>query len=285
MMRGLTVDVYFSQRPGQLREDRKERTTVAQSKTRIEQREHGSVQVIARAAEILRALTDQPDGLSLSQIAKKVGLARSTVHRIVIALEAEHFVIPTSPTGRIRLGPGLLHLAASVRSELHREAHPYLEQLSREVNETVDLAILHADTVLFIDQVAAPQRLQAISAIGSAFPLYCTANGKAILAELPPEQVERILPQELHPLTPHTITSRQQLLAELEHIRVKGVAYDREEHTAGICAVGVALRDPMGSLAAVTIPLPSARFYGHEQELAVTLLQTCERIKRRIGTV
>lgn len=188
----------------------------------------------------------------------KAGLARSTVHRIVIALEAEHFVIPTSPTGRIRLGPGLLHLAASVRSELHREAHPYPEQLSREVNETVDLAILHADTVLFIDQVAAPQRLQAISATGSAFPLYCTANGKVVLTELSPEQIE--------------------------HIRVEGVAYDREEHTAGICAVGVALHDPMGSLAAVTIPLPSARFYGHEQELAATLLQTCERIKRRIGT-
>ena len=104
--------MYFSQLPGQSREDRKEKTVVAQSETRIEQREHGNVQVIARAAEILRALIDQPDGLSLSQIAKKVGLARSTVHRIVIALEAEHFVIPTSPSGRIRLGPGLLHLAA-----------------------------------------------------------------------------------------------------------------------------------------------------------------------------
>src|SRR5690242_19448948 len=122
MMRNLAIDVYFSQLPGQSREDRKEKTVVAQSEARIEQREHGSVQVIARAAEILRALIDQPDGLSLSQIAKKVGLARSTVHRIVIALEAEHFVIPSSPAGRIRLGPGLLHLAASVRSELYSEA-------------------------------------------------------------------------------------------------------------------------------------------------------------------
>jgi DNA-binding IclR family transcriptional regulator len=258
---------------------------VAQSETRIGQRENGSIQVIARAAEILRALTDQPEGLSLSQIAKKVGLARSTVHRIVLALEAERFVIPTSSNGRIRLGPGLLSLAASVQSELHREVHPYLEQLSREVNETVDLAILNGDTVLFLDQVAAPQRLQAISAIGAAFPLYCTANGKALLAELSLEQIERILPLELPSLTPHTITSRERLLEELERVRVEHVAYDKEEHTVGICAVGATIRDAAGSLAAVTIPLPSARFYDHEHELAAILLHTCERIKQRLGSV
>src|SRR5579885_1819140 len=198
-----------------------------------EQRENGGVQVIARAAEIMRALIDQPEGLSLAQISRKVGLARSTVHRIVTALEAERFVISSFPGGRVRLGPGLVPLAASVRIELRQEAHPFLEQLSREVNETVDLAILNADKVLFIDQIAAPQRLQAVSAVGVAFPLYCTANGKAILAALPPAQAERLLPRELEPLTPYTITSREQLLEELERIRRTGVAFDREEHTLG----------------------------------------------------
>jgi DNA-binding IclR family transcriptional regulator len=250
-----------------------------------EQRENSSVQVIARAAEILRALIDQPEGLSLAQISRKVGLARSTVHRIVTALEAERFVIPSSAGGHIRLGPGLVPLAASVRIELRQEAHPYLEQLSREVNETVDLAILNVDKVLFIDQIAAPQRLQAVSAVGIEFPLYCTANGKAILAELPPGQVERLLPQELEPLTPHTITSRQQLMEELERVRLTRVAYDREEHTLGICAVGATIRDPLGNLAAVTIPLPATRFYGNGQKLATALLQTCERIRRRLGTL
>lgn len=258
---------------------------MTQAETREEQRENGGVQVIARAAEILRALVGQPDGLSLSQISKEVGLARSTVHRIVVALEAERFVIPTSPNGRIRLGPGLVPLGASVRIELRHEARPYLERLSREVNETVDLAILNVDRVLFIDQVAAPQRLQAVSAIGAEFPLYCTANGKAILADLPPRQVERVLPRVLQPFTPHTITDREKLLEEIERVRVEGVAYDREEHTVGICAVGAVIQDVIGNVAAVTIPLPSTRFYGNEQRLAATLLQTCEQIKQRLGSV
>jgi len=255
---------------------------VAQPETVTGQRE-GGVQVIARAAEILRALAERPEGLSLSQIANEVGLARSTVHRIVMALQAERFVVPISPKGRIRLGPGLMPLAASVQLEMRQEVRPYLERLSRQVYETVDLAILQGDRVVFIDQVAAPQRLQAVSAIGEAFPLYCTANGKAILAELPQERIERILPAQLQPFTPRTITSRARLLAELEQVRSEGIAYDREEHTPGICAVGAAIWDMAGNLAAVTIPLPATRFYGNEQKLAVMLLRTCEQIKRRLG--
>jgi DNA-binding IclR family transcriptional regulator len=200
-----------------------------------------------------------------------------------MALEAERFVVPLTPKGRIRLGPGLMPLAASVRMELRQEVHPYLEQLSRQVCETVDLAILYNGKVLFIDQVAAPQRLQAVSAIGEAFPLYCTANGKAILAELPIEQIERILPEQLQALTPNTFTSRARLLAELEQVRNEHIAYDREEHTLGICAVGAAIRDVSGKLAAVTIPLPATRFYGNEQVLAATLLRTCEQIRQRLG--
>ncbi len=255
-----------------------------QSEINDEQHESGGVQVIARAAEILRVLIGQPEGLSLSQIARKVGLARSTVHRIVTALEAENFVIPHNPNGRIRLGPGLVPLAASVHMELRYEVHPYLEHLSREVNETVDLAVLNVDKVVFIDQIIAPQRLQAVSAVGAAFPLYCTANGKALLATLSPEQINLILPTELQPLTPHTITSHVQLLEALEQVRGECVAYDREEHTVGICAIGATIRDTMGNIAAVTIPLPSARFYGQEEQLAATLLRTCEQIEQRLGT-
>ncbi len=201
-----------------------------------EQRVNGGVQVIARAGEILRALKDHPKGLSLSQIAREVGLARST----------------------------------------------YLEELSREANETVDLAVLDEDRVFFIDQIAVPHRLQAVSAVGTTFPLYCSANGKALLAELPLEQVELLVPDRLQALTPHTITTREQLLEELQRIRIERVAFDREEHTVGICAVGTTIRDVLGSLAAITIPVPSIRFYGNEQKLASTLLRTCDRIRQEL---
>ncbi len=256
---------------------------MVQSEIRGEQHDHGGVQVIARAADILRTLKGHSQGLSLAQIAKEVGLARSTVHRIVSALETEQFVTSASPKGRIRLGMGLAPLAAWVNSELRYQLHPFLELLSKEVNETVDLAVLDQNVVFFVDQVAVPHRLQATSSVGATFPLHCTANGKALLAEMPNEQVELLVPESL-PLftafTARTITRREQLLEELKCIRIEHLAYDREEYTDGICAVGATIRDVTGSLAAITIPVPSIRFYGNEQRLSSALLDTCQRIKQ-----
>src|SRR5204862_5015005 len=131
---------------------------MVQSEVKREQRDNGGVQVIARAAEILRSLKGHPEGLSLSQIAREVGLARSTVHRIVNALAAEDFVTSASPNGRVRLGLGLTPLAAWVNSEMRDQLHPYLERLSREIDETVDLAVLDGNQVFFIDQIMVPHR-------------------------------------------------------------------------------------------------------------------------------
>ncbi|MBA2394978.1 MAG: IclR family transcriptional regulator [Ktedonobacteraceae bacterium] len=240
------------------------------------------VQVIARAAEILRALKGQAEGLSLSQIASKVGLAKSTVYRIVRALEAERFVTSASPTGRIRLGLGLAPLAAWVNTEMRQQIRPYMDLLSKEVDETVDLAVLDDTLIFFVDQVVVPHRLQAISAVGATFPLHCTANGKALLAELPLEQVERLVPEHLQIFTSHTLTTREQLLNDLKQIRREGIAYDREEHTEGICALGTTIRDAMGNLAAITIPVPSVRFYGNEQHLVSALLNIRKQIKQKV---
>jgi DNA-binding IclR family transcriptional regulator len=237
-----------------------------------------SVQVIQRASAILQALKGEPQGLSLSQIAERVGLARSTVHRIVSALETEGLLMSASPTGRFRLGPALASLGASAGRDLALDVHPFLVRLSEEANETVDLAVLEHEHVLFIDQVVADHRLRAASAVGAVFPAHCTANGKALLAALSDDQVRRLLPRRLARLTPATITERAALLDELAEIRELGVAYDREEHTVGICAVGAAVGDPDGRFAAVTIPMPAQRFYGNETRLAATLLHARDAI-------
>lgn len=123
--------------------------------------------------------------------------------------------------------------------------------------------------MLFVDQIIAPHPLQATSQPGASFPLHCTANGKAILASMPLEEVAKLLPEHLQHYTVHTITSRDELLKELEVVRKIGVTFAREEHIDGICAVGASFNDSMGNLSAVSIPLPSTRFYGNEEKLAV----------------
>lgn len=224
---------------------------------------HG-VQSIARAGTVLRALEAAPTGLTLSQLSTAVGLPKSTVHRLVAALTEEELV-GAAPDGRIRLGGGLARLGAVTREALSHDLMPILQKLHADVGETVDLAVLDGTVVRFLEQLPAPHRLRAVSAVGAAFPLHCTANGKALLAALPEEQVIALLPARLERFTPSTIATRDVLRAQLAQVRSEGVAFDREEHTEGICAVGAAVRNATGApVAAISVPVPAPRFHGAE---------------------
>ena len=248
-----------------------------------DQHNGSNIQVISRAAKILRTLREHPKGLSLSQISKEVGLARSTVQRIVTSLEQERFVASASANGGFRLGPELAMLAEAVHYDLREEVRSFLIQLSQQVNETVDLSVLNNGKLFFVDQIVAPHPLQATSQPGVSFPLHCTANGKAILASLPIADLEKLLPEHLQQFTSHTISNPDELLKELEEVRKEGVSFAREEHIHGICAVGATIIDGMGNLSAVSIPLPSTRFYGNEEKLATALHNTCQRINQHFA--
>ncbi len=241
-------------------------------------RRREGVQVIARASEVLRQLAASPRGLSLAELAARVELPRSTAHRIVRALSHEGFVL-ASPSGKLRIGPALIHIAVASRRELRHEAAPYLERLSHEVHETVDLGVLDGEDVLFIDQYTSQNVLRIVSEIGGRFPVYCTANGKALLAAMGDDEVDALVPSCLPKHTPATITDRRVLHEELDLVRATGVAYDREEHTVGIAAVATVVHDALGSLAAVGVVLPAARFEAREREVAAALLRTRDEIQ------
>ena len=250
---------------------------------RLVANEKSQVQVIARAATILRALEEESTGLSLGQIAQRVNLARSTVQRIVAALECEKLVIAATPTGRVRLGPAILRLAASVRSDFIALARPFLERLSAELHETVDLSTVKKDHLVFIDQVIGSHRLRTVSAVGETFPLHCTANGKAYLAQLSDQAIEKLIGHTYEARTPATITQLDALLKDLAAVRRTGVAFDREEHTQGICAAGVALRDPLGNAVAISVPVPSQRFNELETSIAARLSATKRAMEARMN--
>lgn len=239
------------------------------------------IQVIARAAEILRLLQAHPGGLSQAEIGDRLGMARSTVSRILNALEIEGLVAARGSRGGYRLGPEIARMATTVRLGVVMDVHPFMEELSRELGETVDLSILDGDRATFVGQMVSPHRLRAISAVGESFPLHCCANGKALLAGLPPEQ----LPTRLAPLTTNTITSPAVLRKELERVRAEGVAYDREEQTEGVCAVGAVLKGVAGHAVAVSVPVPAQRFYGREAVLAGALLNWVDEVAAALGKV
>jgi len=248
---------------------------------REEDREQrNGVQVLARAATILRLLAaDSSGGLTFSELVARSGLPRTTVHRIRGALEHEDFIATDAATGRLHLGPGIMRLAMAKR-DLPTVVRPYLEQLSRELNETVDLGVLDGMHVLFIAQHPAPQRsLMVVSRVGARFPAYCTANGKALLAQLPAKEVKRRLPKRLETPAKHVPINRRDLFAELENVRETGLAYDCEEHRSGICGVGVAVTDIDGSSASISVPMPAARFHEDPETVAAALLRVRDEVQ------
>jgi DNA-binding IclR family transcriptional regulator len=248
-----------------------------------EQARKQSIQVISRAANVLRALQDAPGGLSLGEIAQRVGLARSTVQRIVDALRAEQFVIAASPTSGVRLGPGLVRLGASASVDFDHITRPIIAELSQAVGETVDMSVLKGRSAVFTDQIQGSHRLRAVSAIGDSFPLHCTANGKAILSVLPEDKLRALLRMPLPRMTVNTITRPAELLKEVESCRRTGIAIDDEEHTEGISALGTGLIDPMGRAIAISIPVPTTRFKRIRQDLGTHLLAARAKILETLG--
>jgi DNA-binding IclR family transcriptional regulator len=232
----------------------------------------GGVQVIARVAQLFRALDGEPWGLTLTQLSIRLNLPRSTVHRLVGALASEGLVINASTAGRVRIGPEFVRIASASRLELRQQVDPLMRQVYDEIGETVDCAVLESGEARVIHVIQTQHQLRAVSDVGAAFPLHCTSKGKALLAELTDEQVRELLPAALARFTEHTTTSRAKLLRELEEIRESGIAFDLEEHAPGICAAAIAARDPFGVLFTVSIPAPSQRFPSERKAIVESLL-------------
>lgn len=239
------------------------------------------IQVIARAVAVLRVLKGEAGGLSLAQIAERVDLPRSTVQRIVRALQVERMVIASGAGAGIQLGPEVHALAEGARFNTVDLLRPLLQEIARVTGETVDLSVLRGQRLVFIDQVPGSHRLRTVSQVGDEFPLTSTANGKACLALMTAAEAARVIRAE---------SARDgrggevaALLAEVETVRATGLGYDRDQHTLGISAVGIGFRNWKGDLFAISIPTPSQRFAEKQADLVRALIAARPGIEERVG--
>jgi DNA-binding IclR family transcriptional regulator len=241
------------------------------------------IRVISRAAEILKLVGQHPEGLTLREIADRTHLPRSTVQRIVSALDDENFLIPASPTSGVRLGPELISLGALAKHfDIVETLRPLLVQLSKELGETVDLAVMGSEKAVVVDQIPGIHPLMAVSHVGSSLPLHCSASGKALLATLAEEELAKLNRHyRLTPRTRNSILDWNVLMTEVAEIRRRGMAIDREECFSGICAIAVALHAPNGEIAAISMPVPSERFIGTEKTLVRALVERTGAMQSR----
>jgi len=221
------------------------------------------IHVIDRAAEILDCFGFDHQELSVSEIGAKTGLHRSTAHRILMALEYNDLIKQNPSTGKYHLGIKLFKLGHQAVSQLNlREiCRPFLSRLMNDTKETIHLAVLDDDQVLYLDKVEGPHALRMPSRVGRYIPTYCTSLGKAMLSCLDDQEVKSILRrQTLKPHTENTVKNINQLLADLRSVRKRGYAVDNEEIEIGLRCVGAPLRDYTGGMVgAISVAAPSAR--------------------------
>ncbi len=221
------------------------------------------IHVIDRAAQILDCFGFDHQELSVSEIGAKTGLHRSTAHRILMALEYNDLIKQNPSTSKYHLGIKLFKLGHQAVSQLNlREiCRPFLSRLMNDTKETIHLAVLDDDQVLYLDKVEGPHALRMPSRVGRYIPTYCTSLGKAMLSCLDDQEVKSILRrQTLKPHTENTVKNINQLLADLRSVRKRGYAVDNEEIEIGLRCVGAPLRDYTGGMVgAISVAAPSAR--------------------------
>jgi DNA-binding IclR family transcriptional regulator len=216
-------------------------------------------------------------------------MSKTTVHRLLATLENRRFISRDGTTGLYRLGFRLIEMASLVLHdvELHRWAQPYLQRLSSEFGETVDLSVLDDSHVIYLEVIESPQRLKLAAAVGQRLPAFCTASGKALLAYLPEDHVRRILGENVTEYTDSTTVDIPELLSELAVTAERGYAISEEEYEEGINAVAAPIfdadRHPIASIAIVG---PSFRLTKERlPELGESIRNMTQMISSEVGLV
>lgn len=236
---------------------------------------------------VLELLAREPE-LGVSDLARRTGLGKSTIHRVLVTLAGRDFVVRNPETGKYSLGVRLLELGtvALGRMAIGEKAVRYLRELVAEHNETANVGVLDGTSVLYLHRVETTEVLRADLRVGTRVPLHCSALGKAILSQLPEE---RLLPLvERIPLTRYTATTisdRAALLAHLAETRERGYAVDDEEYAPGIRCVAAPVWDHTGGVAgAISLAGPSIRMtLDRVHELAGPVRNAAARISRELG--
>jgi DNA-binding IclR family transcriptional regulator len=242
---------------------------------------------VANAIRLTKAFSENEYEMGISALALRLGLAKSTVHRLATTLVEYDFLEQNRETGKYRPGLALFELGTLVRRKMDvmSEAQAEIHSLAEATGETVQLAILDHLSVLYIRIRESHQAVRLSSGLGSRAPAHCTGVGKAILAYQPQEVVRQVTDAGLKRYTENTITSAEALVQELATVRARGYAIDDEEMEIGLRCVAAPIRNHTGEVvAAISVSAPVQRM--SKKSVATTapnVIAAADSISRRLG--
>jgi len=232
----------------------------------------GGLSTVRNAARLLKVFRSREADLGVSELARRLGLGKSTVHRMLTTLVAEGLIEQNPRTGGYRLGIVMFELGEAVR--VHMDLHAAVGP------------VLDGHEVVYVDRLESAHSLRLFTETGRRVPVHCTSSGKVLLAYLPEARRQAVLrTAPLTALTPHSITSRSQLEAELDRVRRRGWADAVNEREIGVASIAAPVRDVSGEVvAAISIGVPLARCSVMAlRRLAPVIMEAAEAASRRLG--
>ena len=242
---------------------------------------------VANSLRLIKAFSEDEYEIGISDLAKRLGLAKSTVHRLASTLLEQGMLEQNPADGKYHLGLALFELGTMVRRKMDFtvEARPFLRMLMEKTGETVHLAILDHDSILYVITHESKQALRMGSKVGTRAPVHSTAVGKVLLAAQPEEEIERIVARGLPQSTPGTIVDAKALRRELAVVRSQGHALDDEESEIGLRAIAAPIRNYSGDVvAAISIAGPVHRMTKKALlSWLRELVEAAEAVSQRLG--
>lgn len=249
-----------------------------------------SVQTLERALDILELLAVEREGLGVTEIGNRVGLHKSTVHRLLNSLAERGYIEKEPRYGTYKLGLKVIEISSLHlnKLELKTEALPYLRKLAETTGQPVHLAILRGKEAVYIEKVEVVNSIRMYSQIGRRVPVYCSAIGKALLSGLEGSDLDMLVKDmEYKAFTANTLQGTDDLVKEVACVRERGWALDDEEHEAGIRCIAAPVYDYTGRVIAAvsTSGDKSIISADRDAEISRCVVDMAASISRRMGYV
>jgi len=216
-----------------------------------------------RTLELLELFSSSSEELSLTAMSKALGIPASSMHGLIATLEHRSYIVRNPSTHKYRIGPAFIKLVntRSIFFDLVFLAAPTLDRLAKECSEAITMSVLSESNIVFISNRASSSIIRVVNDVGTTLPAHATGSGKAMLACLTSEEIDRIYPREDLPQhTDQTISTKSELLGALARVRQQGFAYDEGESEEGVWAVASCIRGVDGEpRAAVSVVVPQVR--------------------------
>ena len=244
---------------------------------------------LQRGLQILELLSSVKRGMELHEIAKQMELPKSTAHNLVHTLVDCGYIMSDSH-GRFQLTPKTYEIGAAGMQDMDigHALRRCMRHAFNECNETMHLGVLSGPDVVYIDKIESTQSIRMTSRIGSRLPLYATAMGKAFLAAMPDADIRKLYPEKTLPkLTEHTVSSLDELLAQIRRIREAGYAWEDQENAENVSCVAVSILDrDLHPAYALSFSVPAFRMSEERWQTCVKLLmQAREHMERILHTL